>query len=79
MTMEAGKRADVAIVRMGVLHATPAADIVSALVYSAQGSDVDTAIIDGQLLMRDRKLLTIDEAETVKTANSQARELVARA
>src|SRR5688572_17718309 len=78
-SLEAGKRGDVAIVRMSGLHATPAADIVSALVYSAQASDVDTAIIDGRLLMRDRKLLTIDEAETVKTANSEAKELINRA
>jgi 5-methylthioadenosine/S-adenosylhomocysteine deaminase len=78
-SLEAGKRADVAVVRMNGLHATPAADIVSALVYSAEASDVDSVIVDGQLVMRDRKLLTIDEAETVKTANLEAKELVARA
>lgn len=78
-SLEAGKRADVAVVRMGGLHATPGADVVSALVYSSQPSDVDTVIIDGQLVMRDRKLMTIDEAETVKTANTEAKELVARA
>ena len=78
-SLEAGKRADVAIVRMSGLHSTPTAEVVSSLVYSAQASDVETVIIDGQLVMRDRKLLTIDEVETVKTANSEARELVKRA
>jgi 5-methylthioadenosine/S-adenosylhomocysteine deaminase len=78
-SLEAGKRADVAIVRMSGLHSTPTAEVVSSLVYSAQASDVETVIIDGQLVMRDRKLLTIDEVETVKTANSEARELVNRA
>jgi 5-methylthioadenosine/S-adenosylhomocysteine deaminase len=78
-SLEAGKRADVAIVRMDALHSTPAPEIVSALVYSAQASDVETVIIDGQLVMRDRRLLTIDEAETVKTANREAEELVKRA
>ena len=78
-SLEAGKRADVAIVRMSGLHSTPVAEVVSSLVYSAQASDVETVIIDGQLVMRDRKLLTIDEVETVKTANSEARELVKRA
>ena len=78
-SLEVGKRADVAIVRMGGLHATPAADVVSALVYSAQASDVDTVVIDGQLVMRDRKLLTINEKETVETANAEAKELVKRA
>ena len=78
-SLEAGKRADVAVVRLSGLHATPAADVVSALVYSAQASDVDTVIIDGSLVMRDRKLLTIDEAETVRAANAEAGELIKRA
>ena len=78
-SLEAGKRADVAIVRMSGLHATPAADVISALVYSAQPSDVETVIIDGRLVMRDRELLTIDELETVETANAEVKELVARA
>lgn len=78
-SLEAGKRADVAVVRMSGLHATPAAEVVSSLVYSTQPSDVDTVIIDGRLVMRDRKLLTIDEAETVENANAEAKELVKRA
>ena len=78
-SLETGKRADVAVIRMGGLHATPAAEIVSSLVYSTQASDVDTVVINGQLVMRDRKLLTIDEAETVEDANAEAKELVRRA
>jgi 5-methylthioadenosine/S-adenosylhomocysteine deaminase len=78
-SLEAGKRADVAIVRMEGLHATPAVELVSALVYSAQASDVDTVIIDGRLVMQDRKLLTVDEAETVENANAEAKKLVERA
>ena len=78
-SLEAGKRADVAIVSMRGLHATPAGEIVSALVYSAQPSDVDTVIINGRLVMRDRKLLTINEVETVENANAEAKELVKRA
>ena len=78
-TLEAGKRADVAVVSMGGLHATPAAELISALVYSAQASDVDTVVIDGKLVMRDRKLLTVDEAETVDVANAEAKKLVERA
>jgi len=78
-SLEAGKRADVAIVRMDGLHSTPAPELVSALVYSAQPDDVAAVIIDGRLVMRDRSLLTIDESETVKTANAEAEELVKRA
>ena len=78
-SLETGKRADVAIVRMNGLHAIPATDFVSALVYSAEASDVDTVIIDGRVVMHDRQLLTVDEAETVANANSEAEKLIARA
>jgi len=74
-----GKRADLAVVRLGRLHTTPATDVVSALVYSAEADDVDTVIIDGRLVMRDRNLLTIDEPETIAVANSEAQKLLARA
>src|SRR6185295_9564080 len=57
-SLEVEKRADVAVVRLDRLHATPVSDVVSALVYSAQPDDVDTVIIDGELVMRERRLLT---------------------
>ena len=51
-SLEVGKRADVIVVRMDSLHSTPhPADLVSAITYSAQSSDVETVIIDGQLVM----------------------------
>ncbi|HEU5459574.1 MAG TPA: 5'-deoxyadenosine deaminase [Pyrinomonadaceae bacterium] len=78
-SLEPGKKADLAVVRLGRLHTTPATDVVSALVYSSQIDEVDTVIIDGRLVMRDRKLLTIDEPQTIATANSEARKLIARA
>ena len=76
-SLEAGKRADLALVRLDRLHATPVSDVVSALVYSAEAHDVDTVIVDGRLLMRDRKLLSIDERETVDTARAEADRLAA--
>jgi len=78
-TLEPGKKADLAVVRLGRLHTTPVTDVVSALVYSSEVEDVDTVIVDGRLVMRDRKLLTIDEPETIATANSEAQKLIARA
>ncbi len=57
-SLEPGKRADLAVVRLDRLHATPVGDVVSALVYSAQADDVETVIIDGRVLMHERKLLT---------------------
>lgn len=78
-SLEAGKRADVAIVRMDRLHMTPRAEVVSTLVYAAEAADVDTVLVDGRLLMRDRKLLTLDEADVVSQANAEAKELMKRA
>ena len=78
-SLEVGKCADVAVVRLGRLHTTPAADVVSALVYGAEANDVDTVVIDGQLVMRDQKLLTLDEGLVVVEAAAEARELVNRA
>lgn len=61
-SLEAGKRADVAIVELTGLHATPAGDDVAAqLVYSCRSTDVRDVLIDGRWVMRSRQLLTLDE------------------
>jgi 5-methylthioadenosine/S-adenosylhomocysteine deaminase len=78
-SLEIGKRADIAIVNLERLHTTPEAEIVSSLVYAAEPGDVSHVIIDGRLVMRDRKLLTIDEAETMAAANAQAEILMMQA
>jgi len=78
-TLQAGKRADVIVVRLGRVHTTPKVDLVSTLVYSAQASDVETVIIDGELVMRDRKLITIDEESTVQQADVEKAKLFERA
>jgi 5-methylthioadenosine/S-adenosylhomocysteine deaminase len=75
-SLETGKRADVAVVRLDRLHAAPVADVISALVYSAGASDVDSVIIDGRLLMRERTLLSIDESAVVAAAKLEADKLI---
>ena len=74
-SIEVGKRADLAVVRLDRLHATPVEDVVSAVVYSAQPDDVETVLIDGEFVLRDRKLLTLDEKETISSARSEAEKL----
>ncbi|HYV24726.1 MAG TPA: 5'-deoxyadenosine deaminase [Pyrinomonadaceae bacterium] len=78
-SIEAGKRADMIVVNVSELHAAPTGDVVSALVYSAQASDVRATIIDGQLVMRDRKLMTLAEAVLIADANREAEALFERA
>ncbi|MDT7540249.1 MAG: 5-methylthioadenosine/S-adenosylhomocysteine deaminase [Acidobacteriota bacterium] len=78
-SLEPGKRADVSVVTLDSLHTTPRPDIVSTLVYAAEASDVRAVVIDGQLVMRDGELLTLDESKVVAEATHEARELFARA
>ncbi len=60
-----GMRADITLLDIDKLYFTPNNNLVSAIVYSCQSSDVDTVIVDGQILMENRELKTIDE-ELVK-------------
>jgi 5-methylthioadenosine/S-adenosylhomocysteine deaminase len=79
-SLEPGKRADLTVLRLNALHSTPvSADLVSAIVYSAQPSDVETVLIDGRIVMRERKLLTVNEAALIEAANREAKLLFARA
>ena len=78
-TLEVGKRADVSVVRLDRLHSTPVSEVVSALVYSAEVDDVETVIVDGEVLMKERSLLTLDESEIISTAISEAEKLMFRA
>ncbi|MFB6218492.1 MAG: amidohydrolase, partial [Halobacteriaceae archaeon] len=77
--IEAGRAADLAVVDFDRPHLTPDHDPVSHLAYAARGSDVRHTVCDGRVLMRDRELLTLDEAAVVERAAERARDLVARA
>ena len=59
--IEVGKKADLALLDLDAPSLTPLNNAVSALAYSANGSEVATVIIDGQVVMRNRELLSIDE------------------
>src|SRR5437588_4637534 len=78
-SIEVGKRADMIVVDVSESHAAPTGDVVSALVYSAQASDVRATIIDGQVVMRDRELSTLSESTVLADANREAEALRRRA
>ena len=79
-SLEIGKRADVIVVNLDSLHSTPhARDLVSALVYSAQTADVQSVVIDGEIVMRDREVLTLDEKAIFADAERESMELIKRA
>jgi 5-methylthioadenosine/S-adenosylhomocysteine deaminase len=78
-SLEAGKRADVIVVDLDQLHSAPKTDVISSIVYSAQAADVRTTIIDGCIVMRDRELMTMSEADVIAEANREAMALSERA
>jgi len=70
-SLEAGKRADVVIVDLQQPKSQPVYAVESAIVYAASGSSVVTTICDGKILMRNRKVLTVD----VPAAMARAQEI----
>jgi 5-methylthioadenosine/S-adenosylhomocysteine deaminase len=71
-SLEAGKLADVIVVRMDTARQTPLYNPVSHLVYVTRGDDVRTSIINGKVVMRDRQVLTLDAAKVIADANAMA-------
>ncbi|HEU4509494.1 MAG TPA: amidohydrolase [Pyrinomonadaceae bacterium] len=65
-SLETGKRADILIINRDTLNQIPLYNVYSDLVYATKASDVETVIINGRLVMRDRRLLTLNE-QAVKT------------
>lgn len=70
-SLEKGKIADLAILDLNKLHASPSnqVDVISRLVYSAIASDVETTIIDGNIVMLNRQLLTLNEKSILEDCN----------
>jgi 5-methylthioadenosine/S-adenosylhomocysteine deaminase len=74
-SVEVGKRADLQLVNLNRLHTTPLPDPISTIVYAAEASDVETVIIDGRIVMRDGKLLTLNEQDVIAEARGQSQRL----
>jgi len=77
--IEPGAAADLAVVDFEATHLTPVHDYVSHLAYAARGSDVRHTVCDGQILMRDREVLTLDAAAVRAEAAERASDLIERA
>jgi len=75
-SIEVGKRADIAIVDLDSLHQTPMYNIYSNLVYATKSTDVRTVIINGRLVMLDRRLLTLNESAIKIDANTYRQKII---
>ncbi len=71
-----GMAADLILVNMDRPHLRPRHDLIANLVHAARGADVSHVLVDGQLLMRDRQLLTLDEERILYEAEQRALRLV---
>ena len=71
-SLEPGKRADLITVSMSRRGRRRSTMPVSHLVYTTRGDDVRTTIVNGKVLMRDRRVLTLDRASVIAEANRAA-------
>ena len=77
-TLRAGARADLIVVNLLQPHLMPLHDIVSNLVYSANGHDVVTTVVDGRILMEDRRVLAMNEQQVLRDAAASAQRMKER-
>ncbi len=77
-SIEVGKKADFIIIDMDKPHLTPAPDPASTIVYAAHGSDVDTVVIDGKIVMQGREVKTLDETSIIAEARWRFPEVIKR-
>ena len=76
-SLEAGKKADFILIGLDTPNAVPMYDVYSQLAYALKASEVETVIIGGRVVMRDRKLLTIKEEEVLAKAREYGKKIEA--
>ncbi|MGH9374211.1 MAG: amidohydrolase family protein, partial [Vicinamibacterales bacterium] len=74
-SLEVGKKADLLVVDTLRAHLVPAGRIVSAWIHNGQGSDIESVMVDGQFVMRNRKILTVDEDRIIAEADKVGRRI----
>ncbi len=74
-SLVSGKKADVIVIDTNKPHLTPMYNLHSHLVYAAGGNDVDTSVINGQVVMENRQLMTMDIAKVMADVNQIAKEI----
>ncbi len=75
-SLETGKRADIVIADFDSLHQTPYFNVYSSLVYATKASDVRHVIINGKVIMLNRRLLTLNESIIKKSANAYRTKII---
>jgi len=76
-SLEPGKKADLLLINLDVPNAVPMYDVYAQLAYALKASDVETVVIGGRFVMRDRKLLTVDEQQAIGKAREYKNKIAA--
>ena len=76
--LKPGYKADMIMVNLTAAHMIPRYDILANIIYSGQAADVDTVIVDGQIIMEHRRITKFDEQEVLKKCKAIARDLISR-
>jgi 5-methylthioadenosine/S-adenosylhomocysteine deaminase len=74
-SLEVGKKADLIVLDTRRAHLVPAGRIVSAWIHNGQPSDIESVMVDGEFIMRDRKVLTMDENSIIAEADKVGRRI----
>ena len=69
-SLETGKRADILVINRDTLNQIPLYNVYSDLVYATKASDVETVLVNGRILMRNRRLLTLNETAVKNEARA---------
>jgi 5-methylthioadenosine/S-adenosylhomocysteine deaminase len=77
-SLEAGKRADLIVVATDSPSAQPLYEVYSHLAYALKGTDVVTTVVNGRVLMEDRRMLTLDTAEIAAKARDYRARIAAQ-
>ncbi len=75
-TIKIGNIADLVIINFHSPHLTPNYNVISNIIYSANGNDVHSLIVNGNLLMHNRKILTLNELEILEEVNNKITDLI---
>jgi 5-methylthioadenosine/S-adenosylhomocysteine deaminase len=78
-SLECGKKADIILIDMNSPHLVPKLMPVQRVAYEVTGSDVSTVIVNGKILMENRKVLTVNEKNIIDMAQSEAEKMLKRA
>lgn len=76
-SLEAGKKADVIVISLNEPNAVPMYDVYAQLAYALKGSDVETVVIGGRVVMREHQLLTVKEEEAIAKAREYQKKIAA--